>query len=89
MGGEPAIAGLLILRLDWHPVQTSERGQNQDLAGHMEETITRNGAEQGDFVRGFEELVIEVGGAERDRTAGLLVANEALSQLSYSPTNFL
>jgi hypothetical protein len=27
-----------------------------------------------------------VGGAERDRTAGLLVANEALSQLSYSPT---
>jgi hypothetical protein len=26
------------------------------------------------------------GGAERDRTAGLLVANEALSQLSYSPT---
>ena len=31
--------------------------------------------------------VVEVfGGAERDRTAGLLVANEALSQLSYSPT---
>ena len=27
-----------------------------------------------------------MGGAERDRTAGLLVANEALSQLSYSPT---
>ena len=31
-------------------------------------------------------LLVEVGGAERDRTAGLLVANEALSQLSYSPT---
>ena len=31
----------------------------------------------------------EVGGAERDRTAGLLVANEALSQLSYSPTTLL
>ena len=29
------------------------------------------------------------GGAERDRTAGLLVANEALSQLSYSPTTYL
>ncbi len=28
-------------------------------------------------------------GAERDRTADLLVANEALSQLSYSPTNFI
>ena len=29
-----------------------------------------------------------IGGAERDRTAGLLVANEALSQLSYSPTTY-
>jgi hypothetical protein len=28
----------------------------------------------------------KLGGAERDRTADLLVANEALSQLSYSPT---
>ena len=27
-----------------------------------------------------------IGGADRDRTGGLLVANEALSQLSYSPT---
>ena len=27
-----------------------------------------------------------ISGAERDRTADLLVANEALSQLSYSPT---
>ena|GEM_PF-6032336 len=32
---------------------------------------------------------LRVGGAERDRTAGLLVANEALSQLSYSPTTYL
>ena len=29
--------------------------------------------------------VAAIGGAERDRTADLLVANEALSQLSYSP----
>jgi hypothetical protein len=27
------------------------------------------------------------GGVERDRTADLLVANEALSQLSYNPTS--
>ena len=27
------------------------------------------------------------GGADRDRTGGLLVANQALSQLSYSPTD--
>ena len=26
-----------------------------------------------------------LGGAERDRTAGLVIANDALSQLSYSP----
>ena len=26
------------------------------------------------------------GGADRDRTGGLVVANDALSQLSYSPT---
>src|ERR1700739_2376561 len=29
---------------------------------------------------------VRFGGAKRDRTADLLVANEALSQLSYSPT---
>ncbi len=29
------------------------------------------------------------GGADRDRTGGLLVANQALSQLSYSPLNRL
>jgi hypothetical protein len=29
------------------------------------------------------------GGVERDRTADLLVANEALSQLSYNPTHRL
>ena len=34
------------------------------------------------------ELPLEfgkLGGADRDRTGGLLVANQALSQLSYSP----
>ena len=31
--------------------------------------------------------MLENGGADRDRTGGLLVANEALSQLSYSPTS--
>ena len=31
------------------------------------------------------ELRTDLGGADRDRTGGLLVANQALSQLSYSP----
>jgi hypothetical protein len=30
---------------------------------------------------------VRVGGAEGDRTPDLLIANEALSQLSYSPTD--
>jgi hypothetical protein len=29
--------------------------------------------------------VVEIGGASRDRTDDLIVANDALSQLSYSP----
>ena len=32
-------------------------------------------------------VVTSLGGADRDRTGGLLVANQALSQLSYSPLN--
>ena len=31
----------------------------------------------------------KLGGADRDRTGGLLVANQALSQLSYSPTDLV
>lgn len=33
----------------------------------------------------FNCLPCDVGGAERDRTADLIIANDALSQLSYSP----
>ena len=40
--------------------------------------------EDGSAVLALRESFI--GGAKRDRTADLLVANEALSQLSYSPT---
>ena len=32
------------------------------------------------------KVIEKIGGPERNRTAGLLVANEALSQLSYRPT---
>ena len=32
-----------------------------------------------------EDRRLKSGGADRDRTGGLLVANQALSQLSYSP----
>ena len=32
------------------------------------------------------QVVEKIGGASRDRTDDLIVANDALSQLSYSPT---
>ncbi len=34
----------------------------------------------------YWEVVEDVGGRDRDRTGDLIVANDALSQLSYSPT---
>jgi hypothetical protein len=42
----------------------------------------------GPKVRAIECKLLIFGGAKRDRTADLLVANEALSQLSYSPTRW-
>src|ERR1035437_7159090 len=55
--------------------------------------MLQNRAESGDRGRELETRGhggrANFGGAERDRTAGLLVANEALSQLSYSPTTSL
>lgn len=39
----------------------------------------------GDTETALELLALVFGGPERDRTADLLVANEALSQLSYRP----
>ncbi len=38
-----------------------------------------------EFLMGFQQLRRDGGGAEGIRTPGLLIANEALSQLSYSP----
>ena len=32
------------------------------------------------------QVIEKIGGASRDRTDDLIVANDALSQLSYSPT---
>ncbi len=36
--------------------------------------------------RKTRQVIEKIGGASRDRTDGLVVANDALSQLSYSPT---
>ena len=39
------------------------------------------------FNRMASFTTLDFGGAKRDRTADLLTASQALSQLSYSPTN--
>src|SRR6202008_756714 len=61
----------------WSPRNTISNG-----------AISSRGAERAHraAVVQFLKLSPEYGGADRDRTGGLLVANEALSQLSYSPT---
>ncbi len=38
---------------------------------------------------GTEPETLEIGGAKRDRTADLLHAMQALSQLSYGPTSLV
>ena len=54
--------------------------------------VTRNGAELREFWGIRRRAASEsrdcnlAGGAERDRTADLVIANDALSQLSYSPS---
>jgi hypothetical protein len=42
-----------------------------------------------ELIRVFLSYRREFGGASRDRTDDLIVANDALSQLSYSPTRRL
>src|SRR5579884_4082280 len=43
-------------------------------------------AESSLLYRPLDVVVLGIGGASRDRTDDLIVANDALSQLSYSPT---
>jgi hypothetical protein len=46
-------------------------------------------AQTNDAINGVFQVTLRrfSGGADRDRTGGLLVANQALSQLSYSPNS--
>ncbi len=56
-----------------------------DHTGHKGMINCRNAREYADLETALELLALVFGGPERDRTADLLVANEALSQLSYRP----
>ena len=50
------------------------------------QTIEKQGERSAGKAVFGRKLEIRFGGASRDRTDGLVVANDALSQLSYSPT---
>src|SRR5271155_2167380 len=58
---------------------------SMDAASRRRITSNRKASIYAGFWTLLELLGSNFGGAERDRTADLLVANEALSQLSYSP----
>jgi len=49
--------------------------------------VTSNGTNESATASLEPQVSENIGGRDRDRTGGLLVANEALSQLSYSPTS--
>ena len=57
---------------------------------HQQSTQSKNALDESFHAQPSADLAIDSrfsGGADRDRTGGLLVANQALSQLSYSPTS--
>jgi integrase len=49
--------------------------------------VTNNATNEPEAANEDTQVAEKIGGRDRDRTDGLLVANEALSQLSYSPTS--
>ena len=51
----------------------------------IDECIEGNTKKSSAFWALLDCFGVKFGGAERNRTADLLIANEALSQLSYSP----
>ena len=73
------------ITLDAHlPLRTILKGRTR--SNRLYETHTPNPIHTTNSIaRSIHSPCISGGGADRDRTGGLLVANQALSQLSYSP----
>jgi hypothetical protein len=70
------------------PPTTNQNGQSGVL--HLTASLFIKAPPLGHFIKladSCDRLSKFLGGADRDRTGGLLVANQALSQLSYSPLN--
>jgi hypothetical protein len=71
------------IRLDAKRVALNALSQSGGRVGYVTNNATK-GVEGGEA---DTQVAEKIGGRDRDRTDGLLVANEALSQLSYSPTS--
>ncbi len=71
------------IRLDAKSVALNALSQSGGRVGYVTNNATK-GVEGGEA---DTQVAEKIGGRDRDRTDGLLVANEALSQLSYSPTS--
>ena len=65
------------------PVARLRQRKSSDRPNRL--TAKKKTANSPKKIRSFISVQRKSGGADRDRTGGLLVANQALSQLSYSP----
>jgi len=70
------------IRLDAKRIALDALSQRGGRAGY----VTNNGTKGSQADNRDMQVIEKIGGRDRDRTGDLLVANEALSQLSYSPT---
>ena len=71
------------IRLDAKRTALDALSQRGGKAGY----VTNNATKGAEGREADTQVTEKIGGRDRDRTDGLLVANEALSQLSYSPTS--
>jgi len=69
------------IRLDAKRTALDALSQRGGKAGYVTNNVTKGP----EVAQADSEVVEKIGGRDRDRTGDLLVANEALSQLSYSP----
>src|SRR5882672_7319411 len=75
-----ALASVELLKSE-QPLRSKDQKQAAGLAFDLSETQIRGASPSSSFCR----ILSKTGGGERDRTDDLLLAKQALSQLSYTP----
>ena len=69
-----------------HALKTAKRGAAAVVLLSTKTDFKNSKGGPAPSVETIENIAPKFGGASRDRTDDLIVANDALSQLSYSPT---